>query len=218
MADLLPPAASHRADGGAGWFGRAFLDAIARPTGDQGPVGRDGPVRVLAANPREVPRILAVLPEAVVHVGDVTDPEALADLFHGAAGASVVHAAGVIHPPRVASSSASTTRAPERCWRRPRAPAYAAWSMSPPTPRSAPIPTPKTASGSTSPIGPTRLRPVQDARGARGAGRAPRGDVPTVIVRPPWFYGPWQPERQTTFFSMVAAGGSRPGDGASGAR
>ena len=26
-----------------------------------------------------------------------------------------------------------------------------------------------------------------------------------MIVRPPWFYGPWQPERQTRFFSMVAA-------------
>lgn len=27
-----------------------------------------------------------------------------------------------------------------------------------------------------------------------------------VIVRPPWFYGPHQPARQTTFFSMVKAG------------
>ena len=27
-----------------------------------------------------------------------------------------------------------------------------------------------------------------------------------VIVRPPWFYGPFQPARQTTFFSMVKAG------------
>ena len=27
-----------------------------------------------------------------------------------------------------------------------------------------------------------------------------------VIVRPPWFYGPFQPPRQTTFFRMVRAG------------
>lgn len=27
-----------------------------------------------------------------------------------------------------------------------------------------------------------------------------------VIVRPPWFYGPFQPERQTTFFSLVRRG------------
>jgi nucleoside-diphosphate-sugar epimerase len=28
----------------------------------------------------------------------------------------------------------------------------------------------------------------------------------TVVVRPPWFYGPFQPERQTTFFRMVRRG------------
>lgn len=28
----------------------------------------------------------------------------------------------------------------------------------------------------------------------------------TAIVRPPWFYGPFQPPRQTTFFRMVRAG------------
>ena len=28
----------------------------------------------------------------------------------------------------------------------------------------------------------------------------------TVIVRPPWFYGPFQPLRQTTFFKMVRTG------------
>ena len=27
-----------------------------------------------------------------------------------------------------------------------------------------------------------------------------------VIVRPPWFYGPHQPPRQTTFFRMVRTG------------
>ena len=33
-----------------------------------------------------------------------------------------------------------------------------------------------------------------------------RGDLATVIVRPPWFYGPFQPERQTQFFSAVRRG------------
>jgi nucleoside-diphosphate-sugar epimerase len=30
--------------------------------------------------------------------------------------------------------------------------------------------------------------------------------LPAIIVRPPWFYGPYQPPRQTTFFKMVRAG------------
>jgi nucleoside-diphosphate-sugar epimerase len=33
-----------------------------------------------------------------------------------------------------------------------------------------------------------------------------RGRLETVIVRPPWFYGPDQPPRQTQFFSMIRQG------------
>ena len=33
-----------------------------------------------------------------------------------------------------------------------------------------------------------------------------RGDLATVIVRPPWFYGPFQPVRQTRFFAAVRRG------------
>lgn len=33
-----------------------------------------------------------------------------------------------------------------------------------------------------------------------------RGKLETVILRPTWFYGPNQPERQTTFFRMIKNG------------
>lgn len=33
------------------------------------------------------------------------------------------------------------------------------------------------------------------------------GKLETVIIRPPWFYGPGQPARQTLFFSMIKQGG-----------
>ncbi|MEJ7743385.1 MAG: NAD(P)-dependent oxidoreductase [Nocardioidaceae bacterium] len=37
--------------------------------------------------------------------------------------------------------------------------------------------------------------------------RAANGpDLETVVVRPPWFYGPWQPLRQTTFFRLIRTG------------
>jgi nucleoside-diphosphate-sugar epimerase len=32
------------------------------------------------------------------------------------------------------------------------------------------------------------------------------GDIQTVIIRPPWFYGPGQPPRQTLFFEMIRDG------------
>src|ERR1700690_699756 len=36
--------------------------------------------------------------------------------------------------------------------------------------------------------------------------RERKGKIETVIVRPPWFYGPNQPPRQTLFFQMVRDG------------
>jgi nucleoside-diphosphate-sugar epimerase len=33
-----------------------------------------------------------------------------------------------------------------------------------------------------------------------------KGDMETVILRPPWFYGIFQPLRQTLFFSMIRSG------------
>ena len=33
-----------------------------------------------------------------------------------------------------------------------------------------------------------------------------RGDVPTVMVRAPWFYGPYQPPRQSQFFRTIRRG------------
>ena len=36
--------------------------------------------------------------------------------------------------------------------------------------------------------------------------RQARGSIETVIIRPPWFYGPNQPPRQTLFFKMIREG------------
>jgi nucleoside-diphosphate-sugar epimerase len=36
--------------------------------------------------------------------------------------------------------------------------------------------------------------------------RCRRGEIETVIVRPPWFYGPNQPPRQSVFFRMIRDG------------
>ena len=33
-----------------------------------------------------------------------------------------------------------------------------------------------------------------------------RGQLEIVIIRPPWFYGPDQPPRQTLFFKMIRDG------------
>jgi len=35
---------------------------------------------------------------------------------------------------------------------------------------------------------------------------AKKGILETVVIRPPWFYGPYQPPRQTLFFAMIRDG------------
>ncbi|WP_134738860.1 NAD(P)-dependent oxidoreductase [Nocardioides sp. 503] len=207
MTARWEPAGTTVLTGGGGWFGRAFLDAVAHPRPEHGPVARDGQVRVLAASAAEVPAILDVLPRAVVHVGDVADPHVLERLFEGAAGASVVHAAGVIHPARVADfdrvnveGTREVLRAASRVGVRRLV---------------------HVSSNSAFGVNATpddRFRQHEPYRPYLGYGRskmagerlvleaAASGDTSSVVVRPPWFYGPFQPARQSSFFTMVAAG------------
>ena len=36
--------------------------------------------------------------------------------------------------------------------------------------------------------------------------RQQTGNIQTVFIRHPWFYGPFQPPRQTLFFEMIRSG------------
>ena len=213
--ELLPPPEVTVLTGGAGWFGRAFLDALAHPTDDHGPVAREGEVRVLAASAREVPAILEVLPTAVVHVGDVADAQVVAGLFRGAEGASVVHAAGVIHPDRIMDfdrvNRLGTVTVVEAA---ARVGARRLVHLSSNSPFGI-NPHPGDWFRHDEPYRPylgygrSKMQGEQAVRAAHEA-----GDLATVVLRPPWFYGPWQPERQTRFFSLVASGRFPvPGDG-----
>lgn len=207
MTTLLEEPATTIVTGAGGWFGRAYLAALA--AGDSaatGPVGRSGVVRVLVLSPRDVEAVLAVLPRAEVHVGDVTDPAALERLFEAGAGASVVHAAGVIHPGRVAQFEAVN--------------ADGTANVLAAAKKSGARRLVHVSSNSPFGVNPTRTdvfrhdEPYQPYLGygrskmvAEERVRAAHGpDLETVVVRPPWFYGPWQPLRQTTFFRLIRTG------------
>jgi nucleoside-diphosphate-sugar epimerase len=49
--------------------------------------------------------------------------------------------------------------------------------------------------------GRSKMRMEQAVHDLSGSGR-----METVIIRPPWFYGPWQPPRQTLFFTLIRTG------------
>ena len=206
---LDEPAGLTVVTGAGGWFGRAFLNAIGTGGAEPatGPVAREGRVRALVQTPGDVDGVLEVLPRAEVHVGDVTDAATLERLFRAAEGASVVHAAGVIHPARVADFervNVGGTREVLAAARRSGARRLVHVSSNSPFGVNA---TPTDVFRHDEPYDPymgygwSKMLAEELVRDANG-----HDGLETVVVRPPWFYGPFQPLRQTTFFQMVRTG------------
>ena len=180
--------------GGAGWLGRALLSALALER---------RPVRCLV---RDAVEGDAVGEHGVtdVVVGDVRDPAAVADLMSGLEGHTVFHLAGVIHPTGGTRAfydvNVGGTANVADAARRSGAARLVHGS-------------------SNSPLGVSRDPTTvfdEDTpyRPLLGYGRSKmeaelvvrRAGVESVIVRAPWFYGPYQPERQTRFFAAVRKG------------
>jgi nucleoside-diphosphate-sugar epimerase len=190
--------------GAAGWLGTALMTAL---TDRSGPWSRPGTIRPLVRDRVEAELVAALGDHVHPVVGDVTDRASLDALADGLTGTiDVVHAAGVIHPRRIAQLfdvNAGGTRA---------------------------VLDLATAAGarrlvhvsSNSPFGTNahaddRFRADEPYHPYYAYGRskmeaelavldAVERGLDAVIVRPPWFYGPHQPPRQTTFFTMVRTG------------
>lgn len=190
--------------GGAGWLGRALIAALGDPSS---PYHRPGRVRALVHRADEAAAVREVHPEAEVVVGDVTSRQDVARLFDGGGVVDVIHAAGVIHPRWVAEFervNAGGTRVVTE------AAAHAEVRRLVHVSSNSPFgvnPDPADMFRQDEPYHPylgygrSKMHAELAVLDAVRAGR-----LDAVVVRPPWFYGPWQPERQTTFFRMVRAG------------
>ena len=182
--------------GAAGWFGQSFLDLLST---------RDVPVRAVVRQPADVPMVRRIHPGAQVYVADLrTDAQAV---FDGLTDCQVVHAAGVIHPRHVedfrtvnvdatravleASIAAGLTRfvhlsSNSAIGTNPTA--FEVFHDNEPY-------DPYMAYGRSKMAGEVLVR-----TGLEDAG------VPGVVLRPPWFYGRHQPQRQARFLKSVRSG------------
>jgi nucleoside-diphosphate-sugar epimerase len=206
-AGFLEPPALTVLTGASGWFGRAYLRGIAQGCEGTDWLQHSGAVRVLVPTPAEVPPVLEALPRARVYVGDVTDEGTVARLLHDARGASIVHAAGIIHPRRVEEFDRVNvvgTSVMLEAARRAGVRRFVHLSSNSPFGTNA---TPTDTFRHDEPYDPY-MNYGRSKMEAELAVRAMQveGGLDTVILRPPWFYGPYQPPRQTTFFSMVRSG------------
>jgi|tagenome__1003787_1003787.scaffolds.fasta_scaffold20949465_3 nucleoside-diphosphate-sugar epimerase len=179
--------------GAPGWLGTTLVGEL---------VGAGRRVRCLTLPGADV----TPLRGAETVTGDVTDPSSLGRLFAEGRGATVFHCAGIIHPTRgtrqlfavnvqgtkdllAAARQAGVRRfvhvssnSPLGCNRRP-----------------------TDVFDESAPYHPY-MKYGRSKMLAELAVREAGGDLETVIIRPPWFYGPNQPARQSLFFTMIRTG------------
>lgn len=190
--------------GASGWLGTALVHALARPGGAW---FRDATVRVLVRDRAEAERIRAIGQRIEPVVGDLTDERSLTPLFDGLSGSvDVLHTAGVIHPARVADfepiNAGGTTAmlaAARACGVR----RFVHVSSNSPFGTNA---HPGDRFRQDEPYHPYYGYGTSKMRAELAVLDAVEHGLDAVIVRPPWFYGPYQPPRQTTFFRMVRTG------------
>ena len=188
--------------GTTGWLGGALLQRL---TGD-GPMARGGIIRALVTDAADVEG-LRQLGRVEPVVGDVRRPDGLTALFDDLTGTvDVIHAVGVIHPHRVDDFEEVNARGTANVLDAARGAGVR---------RLVHV-------SSNSPFGANshRLDVFRDDEpyhplGGYGRSKmraelhvadAVAAGLDAVIVRPPWFYGPFQPQRQTAFLRMVRRG------------
>lgn len=147
------------------------------------------------------------LPNVSVVEGDLTRPETLAPFFDDAEGATVFHTAGVIHPPgrrsvfyeiNLAGTQAALEAALTAGVRR-----FVHVSSNSPFGTN---PGPEHVFDERSKYRPYMHYGRSKMLGEQAVFEAGERGIEVVVIRPPWFYGPNQPARQTLFFSMIRDG------------
>jgi nucleoside-diphosphate-sugar epimerase len=190
--------------GAAGWLGCALVAALSSEDGHGG--AREGRIRALVLHAADVPIVRALSERVEIHVGDVTDAGVLDRLLRGAQGADVLHCAGVIHPRRVREfETVNVAGVAALIDAARRAGVRRLVHVSSNSPFGV-NPTAADAFRAEEPFNPhmgygrSKMRAEILAREAHGDG------LETTIVRPPWFYGPYQPVRQTRFLRALRRG------------
>ena len=191
--------------GAPGWLGTTLAQALAEGAEFRSIRQEPVPIRCLVQPGISTQPIDRLDGKVESITADVRDPDALQGAFDGCD--EVVHAAGIIHPRRIGDlfsvnvegtrhilSEAIRAGVKRLVFISSNSPAgvsktHAHWMTEQESPR---------------PYFNYGMSKLQAEQLVQGAWRA--GDLETVILRPCWFYGPNQPERQSRFFRMIQAG------------
>ena len=183
--------------GATGWLGSSLVAALVRD---------ERPVRAFVHN-AEDDKAIRDLPGVEVVRGDIRESADVDRLVEGTQGATLFHTAGIIHPKRVSEfyeiNVDGTTRVLAAAARAGVRRVVVVSSNSP----IGVSYSPKVIFDESSPYRPYMnygKSKMKMELAVREFER--RGLIETVIIRPPWFYGPNQPARQTLFFKLIRDG------------
>lgn len=194
--------------GATGWLGRRVARALAEGVNTSGNLEKGPGDVVCLVPPQEHARELRGWGMEVIG-GDVRDAEACRTFADRVAGGLIIHLAGIIHPPGrtryfwdinlKGTQNILDAAAMANCRR------LVVMSSNSPLGCN---PSPEQVFTEDSPYSPymgygrSKWRMEVMLRDRMKETGAPE----ITIVRAPWFYGPGQPERQTTFFRMIRQG------------
>jgi nucleoside-diphosphate-sugar epimerase len=192
--------------GAPGWLGTRLVEglpdvpALAQPA-------QDRRVRCLVLPGSDTSGLTTLGGRVEIVEGDLLDPASLESFFAGAAGATLFHSAGIIHPTRgtkqLFAVNADGTRLLVGAAIRARVRRMVHVSSNSPLGTN---PQKEHVFDESAPYRPymsygkSKMLGEQAVREANGKG------IETVVIRPPWFYGPGQPPRQGLFFTMIKEG------------
>jgi nucleoside-diphosphate-sugar epimerase len=194
--------------GAAGWLGSGLLHRLLEEDGSAGAVATPtAEVRALALPGESVRPEFRAHPRLRAVEGDLRRPEDVSRFVEGSRGGTLLHVAGVIHPRRVRElyevNVDGTLRVVEAAADAGVARAVVLSSNSPCGVNRSPTET----FDEESPYRPymnygrSKMKMEIAVREL-----AARKGIEAVILRAPWFYGPYQPARQTLLFRMVRDG------------
>jgi len=196
--------------GAAGWLGRRLVDTLAHGLADHPALAAPDAaarIRALVLPGSDTTALREISERVEVIEGDLTRAEDCARLLAGTERATVFHVAGVIHPRRVrefyevnVGGTRNLLAAAEAAGAR-RAVIMSSNSPIGLNPRRDHVFDERSPYHPYMNYGRSKMQMELAVRERRE-----RSTVESVIVRAPWFYGPWQPPRQTLFFTMIRDG------------
>ncbi len=190
--------------GAPGWLGTRIVHSLKHGVADvPALVPSERPTRCLALPDADTSE-LELLGAEIVR-GDITDPTSLGKLFDGAAGATVFHSAGIVHATRGARQfmrvNAQGTRNMLDAARAAKVRRFIHVSSNSPLGTN---PSKEQLFDEEAPYRPYMSYGKSKMLAEQAV--CAEQDFEWVIIRPPWFYGPGQPPRQSLFFSMIRDG------------